>query len=1777
MPDLRLDSFEVDDSNRFAVALCKAVVHLEKGYSPLFIHGEKGSGKTHLLSAIKNELALARPEVSLLYISDDFPVERLLSGNKSGGPNGGSQEFIYKEYSRMDVLIADDFERFRNDPKVCHRFYALFDAFVDNEKQVVLASTFPLERLDGFNDRFLSRLRSGIDALVSLPRPETMLKILKRECDRIGMRLEVDILKLLMTEAAGDILYLKKLPSHLKTFTTLTRQPLNKEKVEEFLSVVREEAGDDKGSATTEQIYSSWGQSKEGGRQAENLKADYEQVLAEKDAQLLELERKLAEAASELAESLEEKKRAHAPVESIEKELERLRKDNEDAMLGLRIKLEDKEEKFGILREEHDARISEQAREAERLREQVEEFRSENLVLGKSVEDLNDRIAELGAQLKAKSAELAKAVGQRDSTDKERGRLAQELEAARRKPEAEAKEREARISGQAREAEQLREQIEKLRSENLTLGKSIENLNGRIGELKRNMESKALELTKALEQRDSLTRERQNLGAELEASLLKLKAESEGRAAALREKEEQERRWLSGVAAKEDEIRKIRADAEAQAAELRAGIEQAGKQGEQSEKRASEMAARFELELERRRKLEENLASVSSSLEAVKESTGKGRAELLRVISEKETALAASSELESKLRAEINDLQKSIEFERSRVDTTTQRAEELSGRADALEAELNSSKAELEKSRAEGNALSARVTEAMSERDALERRANSLAEQVSLAKKAGKEGAAAILEKDAKIRDLGARAEDLQNALIERERLLAAKDQEASERIKGQEGELKNRAREIDGLGAQLRARDSELQAERKERKRLAAELERITKEFSASKDEKERAMARLAAEVERTNKELGAAEKHTADLLEKLETAETRASSVADELRKAQQNFSKQIEREKIAQAEQERAFAEARSSLEAGLRESGLEIQSLKAEVSRLEDKARQAEELLSAKEKGESEHIAKLREELERRDREFQNISQELQVRNRDLDLSSAHVEKLTDKLSVLEVAISGLNDEKQKAEKRLAEVTTDAGRRLDDSESRLAEARASLEQSEARLSDMSAQLAADRASFAETIERERGEWLGRENDSREAKTALESELRSASDKTAGLETALANAARERDQHAQSLRDSQREISRLSRQVEEKERRAGDLQKTLESMRADFLRKTAEGTEVKERFSSLEAELSAREKALESARRERSELQSAHEKLRAEAENARTQSVALSSEKTAAEKEAATLGEKARMLEARLSDLESDGTRSKEELGARIKQLEQLAAEKDKALDLAETRAREALQAALTTREDEISGLKSEHKKVVDLLKEDVRSGVNELARSRKSFEEELGKERVAAASLKKKLARMESEIERLMAERLAVQPVAEAAPAAAPAEEKKPAEQPEKEEPAVTAEPRAPVRRMQWLHTFEEFKTFDATAFSVSVAEKIARNPAELYNPLCVYGPKGCGKTHILHAIADLSTSEDSALTCEFTSLTSLLHTMQTKPETLDGWLNSIRLFIIDDFEIANVSAEQQLKLHQFLQALAEKRAQIVIAAGAPPIRMGGLQEFLMRFIEGGLLAKLENHPELVAEQAQAAESSIETNFEPAPAPEQNKEAKPEKPAEAPPARAGRDFLDQLLAPDPRLVAANFKGNHVFGDLEEAFRSPNKKWRSKFPLLIIEDDVQRRNHFFNALANRLQGMFTGRVSLLSVSKLAEMLTRAPSFAWSDLLNRLANSHVVLIDDCDSVQKLPPSASGCLSAIMKEITGRDILLMIGMSKRYKKEPLFGNVYKKATRKKL
>ena len=169
--DYTFDTFIVGSSNKFAHAASIAVASKPAGsYNPLFLYGNSGLGKTHLLYAIGNEIKKAQPHMNICYIKgDDFTNELIDCLGK-----GEMSEFRNK-YRNTDVLLVDDVQFIGGKVSTQEEFFHTFNALYDAHKQIVLTSDRPPKEIKTLEDRLRSRFESGLIADIQPPELETRI------------------------------------------------------------------------------------------------------------------------------------------------------------------------------------------------------------------------------------------------------------------------------------------------------------------------------------------------------------------------------------------------------------------------------------------------------------------------------------------------------------------------------------------------------------------------------------------------------------------------------------------------------------------------------------------------------------------------------------------------------------------------------------------------------------------------------------------------------------------------------------------------------------------------------------------------------------------------------------------------------------------------------------------------------------------------------------------------------------------------------------------------------------------------------------------------------------------------------------------------------------------------------------------------------------------------------------------------------------------------------------------------------------------------------------------------------------------------------------------------------------------------------------------------------------------------------------------------------------------------------------------------------------------
>ena len=195
------DNFIVGPSNNLAYAAAKAVSQKQhEKYNPLFIYGDSGLGKTHLLSAIQNEMTKNYPGINIIYISaETFTNEFLhsITANKT--------ELLDEKYRNADALLIDDIQFIAGKEQTEEKFFHIFNELYKLNKAIVLTSDRPAKEIKSISDRLKTRFSSGLAADVRAPEYETRLAIIQRKADLLNFKIPDDVVDFIATKLKSNI------------------------------------------------------------------------------------------------------------------------------------------------------------------------------------------------------------------------------------------------------------------------------------------------------------------------------------------------------------------------------------------------------------------------------------------------------------------------------------------------------------------------------------------------------------------------------------------------------------------------------------------------------------------------------------------------------------------------------------------------------------------------------------------------------------------------------------------------------------------------------------------------------------------------------------------------------------------------------------------------------------------------------------------------------------------------------------------------------------------------------------------------------------------------------------------------------------------------------------------------------------------------------------------------------------------------------------------------------------------------------------------------------------------------------------------------------------------------------------------------------------------------------------------------------------------------------------------------------------------------------------
>jgi len=222
-PKYLFETFVIGSSNRFAHAAAVAVAEAPaKAYNPLFIYGDSGLGKTHLLHAIGHYTRSLYPGTKVRYVSTEEFTNDFINAIRDG-----KQDLLRRRYRDIDILMIDDIQFLENKEGTQEEFFHTFNALHNSNKQIVISSDRPPKQLTTLEDRLRSRFEWGLITDVQPPELETRIAILRKKAAQEGLNAPPEVLEFIASKISTNIRELEGALIRVTAFASLNRAPVD--------------------------------------------------------------------------------------------------------------------------------------------------------------------------------------------------------------------------------------------------------------------------------------------------------------------------------------------------------------------------------------------------------------------------------------------------------------------------------------------------------------------------------------------------------------------------------------------------------------------------------------------------------------------------------------------------------------------------------------------------------------------------------------------------------------------------------------------------------------------------------------------------------------------------------------------------------------------------------------------------------------------------------------------------------------------------------------------------------------------------------------------------------------------------------------------------------------------------------------------------------------------------------------------------------------------------------------------------------------------------------------------------------------------------------------------------------------------------------------------------------------------------------------------------------------------------------------------------------------
>ncbi len=232
------ENFVIGSNSQLAHAAAIAVAHAPaEAYNPLFVYGETGLGKTHLMHAVGHHILQNKPDARIAYLSSEKFTNEFISSIQEN-----TLTRFRKRYRRVDVLLIDDVQFLSGKERIQEEFFHTFNELFEQQKQIFLSSDRPANEIAKVESRLVSRFQWGLVTDIQAPDFETRVAILRKKAEQHNFKVQDEIINFIAEHIVKNIRRLEGALIKVCSYSSLTGNPLDISTCEMLLSDVLMEA-----------------------------------------------------------------------------------------------------------------------------------------------------------------------------------------------------------------------------------------------------------------------------------------------------------------------------------------------------------------------------------------------------------------------------------------------------------------------------------------------------------------------------------------------------------------------------------------------------------------------------------------------------------------------------------------------------------------------------------------------------------------------------------------------------------------------------------------------------------------------------------------------------------------------------------------------------------------------------------------------------------------------------------------------------------------------------------------------------------------------------------------------------------------------------------------------------------------------------------------------------------------------------------------------------------------------------------------------------------------------------------------------------------------------------------------------------------------------------------------------------------------------------------------------------------------------------------------------